>query len=451
MKITFFGAAGTVTGSKFLVATARTRILVDCGLFQGLKTLRLRNWQRLPITPADLDAIVLTHAHLDHSGYLPVIVRDGFRGPIYCTEPTRSLANILLPDSGYLQEEDARYANRKGFSKHRPARPLYTELEARSVAPIFEEVPFAHDMAVGDLTVRLVPAGHILGASSVVVSDGRRTLLVSGDLGRPDDLLMKPPAAPEKPDWVVMESTYGDRCHPAGDPLSLIGAIVKRTVERRGVLLIPAFAVGRAQTLLYCLYELFARGEVERVPVYLNSPMATDVTEVYRRHADDLRLTEEECTAACRTATLVKSVEESKALNGKPGPMIIISASGMLTGGRVLHHLEAFGSDPRNTILLVGFQAPGTRGEALASGARSLKIHGQHVSIKAEVVQLDTFSAHADQDDLLSWLGQCRREPRGVILVHGEPTAADRLRAQIEERLGYPTTVAEHGTTLALR
>jgi metallo-beta-lactamase family protein len=450
MKITFLGAAGTVTGSKFLLATKQTRILVDCGLFQGLKTLRRRNWQALPVKPTDIDAVALTHAHLDHSGYLPVLVRDGFRGPIHCTEPTKDLANILLPDSGHLQEEDAHYANRRGFSKHSPARPLYTESDARRVAAAFRPVGFDQDVEIGDLTVRFVPAGHILGASSVVVRHGSRTVLISGDLGRPDDLLMKAPVPPGQPDWVVMESTYGDRRHEAVDPIDLLGQVVKRTVERRGVLLIPAFAVGRAQTLLYCLHQLIARGDVERVPIYLNSPMATDVTELYQRHAEYLRLSREACVAACRSPTFVNSVEESKALNGRRGPMIIVSASGMLTGGRVLHHLEAFATDPDNTILLAGFQAPGTRGEALASGARNLKVHGQYVTIKAEVVRLDAFSAHADQGDLVDWLGQCRQPPRGVILVHGEPTASDRLRLHIEDTLGYRTTVAEHGTTADL-
>jgi len=450
MKITFLGAAGTVTGSKFLLATEQTRVLVDCGLFQGLKTLRLRNWQALPIKPEDIDAVALTHAHLDHSGYLPVLVRGGFRGPIHCTEPTKDLANILLPDSGHLQEEDARYANRRGFSKHRPARPLYTESEARRVATAFQPVGFDQDVEIGDLTVRFVPAGHILGASSVIVRHGSRTVLISGDLGRPDDLLMNAPVPPGQPDWVVMESTYGDRRHEAADPIELLGRVVKRTVARRGVLLIPAFAVGRAQALLYCLHELFARGKVDRVPVYLNSPMATDVTDLYQRHAQYLRLSREACVAACRTATFVNSVEESKALNGRAGPMIIVSASGMLTGGRVLHHLEAFAPNPDNTILLAGFQAPGTRGEALASGAKNLKVHGQYVSVKAEVARLDAFSAHADQGDLTDWLGQCRRKPRGVILVHGEPAASDRLRLHIEDTLGYRTTVAEHGTTTRL-
>jgi len=450
MKVTFLGGAGTVTGSKHLIESGKTRFLVDCGLFQGLKALRLRNWRPLPVDPRSIDAVVLTHAHIDHSGYLPVLVRDGFRGPIYCTEPTAELCNILLPDSGHLQEEDARYANKKKFSKHRPARPLYTEKDAKRVAKQLTPISFGGHETIGAFDVRLVPAGHILGTGSAYITDGGGTALFSGDLGRPHDLLMRAPATPEKPDWIFMESTYGARSHADHDPMAELGEIVSRTIERRGVVVIPSFAVGRAQTILYCLYRLFESGAVKRVPVYLNSPMATDVTDLYRRHAEFHRLSHDECAAVCQTARLVGTAEESKRLNLRRGPMVIISASGMLTGGRVLHHLRAFAPSARNTILLPGYQAPGTRGAALLEGAKKVKIHGSYVPVKAEVVQIDGFSAHADQGELLDWLGAAERKPRQVYLIHGDPTAADRLRQLIGERLDWPVTVAELGGTTEL-
>jgi len=450
MKIQFLGGAGTVTGSKFLVETRATRVLVDCGLFQGLKALRLRNRKPLPVRVEDIDAVVLTHAHIDHSGYLPVVVRDGFRGPIYATAPTRDLVGILLPDSGHLQEEDARYANLEKFSKHHPALPLYTEADAKRAAGRVQAVPRDQTLEVGDVTIRFGRSGHILGASTVAIEHRGRTVLFSGDLGRNDDLLMQPPQEPGSPDFVVMESTYGDRRHPTGDPLEMFGALVTRVVERGGVLLIPSFAVGRAQLLLYCMHRLFESGQAPRVPVYLNSPMASDVTELFRRYHDEHRLDAAESAAVCAVARIVASVEESIELNRRKGPMVIISASGMLTGGRILHHVKEFAPDPKNAILLPGFQAAGTRGAALLNGADELKIHGKYVPIRAEVVHVDGFSAHADCDGLLRWIGACSKPPNQVFLVHGEPGASDALRQRIEAKLGYDVTIPELGETISL-
>jgi metallo-beta-lactamase family protein len=427
-----------------------TRVLVDCGLFQGLKALRLRNWAPPPFPPASLDAVVLTHAHLDHSGYLPALVKGGFRGPIYCTPPSLDLCRILLPDSGHIQEEDAAYANRKHFSKHEPALPLYGEEEARQVLPLLRAVRFGEPFQVGGLHVELRRAGHILGAASALVSDGRRSVLFSGDLGRSDDLLMHPPEPPGEPDWVVMESTYGDRDHSQQDPLEAVAEILAQTHARGGTLLIPAFAVGRAQTLLYCLHEVFRRGAAPRVPVFVNSPMATDVTDLYERHTNYHRLGPRECAAVCDVATYTRSAEESRQLARLRGRMVILSASGMATGGRVLHHLRALAPDEHNTVLLPGFQAPGTRGDSLARGAASLKIHGAWVPVRARVIQLDVFSAHADQGQLLAWLSACRRPPRGVFLVHGEPLAADALRLRVQEKLGFRVSVAEHQESVEL-
>jgi metallo-beta-lactamase family protein len=444
VRLQFLGAAGTVTGSKFLVETAQTRLLVDCGIYQGVKQLRLRNWRPPPFEPSELDAVVLSHAHLDHSGYLPALVRDGYRGPIHVTPPTRDLCRILLPDSGHIHEEDARYANRKKFSKHAPALPLYTEADALRVFPQLSTAEYGEELRVGDLRVRLSRAGHILGAASVSISNGQGELLFSGDLGRPDDLLMPPPETPGAPDWVVVESTYGDRSHAEVDPIAAVAEIVTRTAKRGGVLLIPSFAVGRAQTLLYCLHEIFARDLAPAVPVYLNSPMAGSVTDLYERYVDYHRLSREACGAVCDVATFTRTVDESKALCERRGPLVIVSASGMATGGRVLHHLKALAPDPANTILLPGFQAPGTRGAALASGAPSIKIHGSYVPVRAEVIQLDVFSAHADRDGLLEWLAACGRAPRRVFVAHGEPVASDALRLRIEEKLGYEAQVPEY-------
>lgn len=444
MDITFLGGAGTVTGSRFLVTAGDTSILVDCGLFQGLKRLRLRNREHFPVDLRKLDAVVLTHAHLDHSGYLPVLVRDGYRGPIYCTPPTRDLCAILLPDSGRLQEEDARYANKRGFSKHHPAEPLYTERDALAVPRRMTPVALGEVLKVGSLRVRLVPAGHILGAAGVIIDDGETSVLFSGDLGRDDDLLMERPARPERVDYVVTESTYGDRLHDDISPIDALGMVLQRTLEREGTLLIPAFAVGRTQTLLYCLHALFQRGDVPRVPVYVNSPMATDVTELYLRHHAWHKLSEAQCRHMCKVAEFVTDVDASIELVRRKEPMVVVSASGMLTGGRVLHHLRALAPEARNTILLPGYQAPGTRGADLVAGAAEIKVHGRFVPVRAEIAQLNVLSAHADQRGILDWLGAIPEPPRGVFVVHGDPEAADTLRRQIDRELGFEAYVPDH-------
>jgi metallo-beta-lactamase family protein len=444
MRLDFLGAAGTVTGSKYLVEAGDTRVLVDCGLYQGVKALRLRNWAEFPVDPTSIDAVLLTHAHIDHSGYLPRLVRDGFAGPVYCSEPTGELCRILLPDAAYLQEEDAAYANRKGFSKHRPALPLFTSEDAEAALGQLRAVAFDPWQSLGSLRFRLRPAGHILGAASIEVEHAERRILFSGDLGRDDDLLMHPPAAPGAPDWVVIESTYGDRRHPQLDPFQAVAEVLTRTVARGGVLLIPSFAVGRAQTLLYCLHEIFRRGLAEPVPVFVNSPMATDVTRLFGRMAEYHRLDTDQAGDVCDVAHYVRSVEESRELGARRDPAVIISASGMASGGRVLHHLRALAPGAHNTLLFPGFQAPGTRGDAIVRGAESVKIHGRLVPIAAEVVQLDIISAHADQPGLLAWLGACERSPRRVFVTHGEPVPADTLRRLVKDELGVPAHAPEY-------
>ncbi|MBK0393917.1 MBL fold metallo-hydrolase [Ramlibacter algicola] len=451
MRLTFLGGAGTVTGSRFLLEHGGRRLLVDCGLFQGLKQLRLRNWAPFPVPPASIDAVVLTHAHIDHSGYIPALAKHGFRGPVFCTPATRDLAGLLLPDSGHLQEEDAAYANRHGLSKHRPALPLYTEANARASLSLLEAVRFDEPFTpVPGLKARFVRAGHILGAASVHLAWDGGSVLFSGDLGRNADPLMEPPDAPPAADHVVMESTYGDRDHEDVQPEDELARVVVRTAARGGMVVIPAFAVGRAQLVLHLLARLKGQGRIPPdLPVFLDSPMATDVTQLYAKYRDEHRLDNAACEAMCHQARFVQSVEESMSLRELRMPSVIVSASGMATGGRVVHHLEAFLPDRRNTVLLVGYQAAGTRGATLAAGLRDVKIHGQHVPVRAEIASLGAMSAHADRGELLHWLDRLPHAPRSVHLVHGEPVAADSLRRDIEERHpGWSCIVAEQLATV---
>jgi len=446
MELQFLGAAGTVTGSRYLVTTESARILVDCGLFQGYKQLRERNWEPLPIAPQGLDAVVLTHAHLDHSGYVPLLVRNGFRGKIHCTRSTQDLCGVLLPDSGYLQEEDAEYANRHGSSKHKPALPLYTQHDAVHSLGFFVPHGFheTFEPAPG-LTVSFVPAGHILGAAIVILKTASTTLTFSGDLGRPDDLLMPSPQAVAHTDYLVVESTYGNRLHDRTDPMILLRDVIQQTTARGGVVIIPAFAVGRTQNLLYRIHLLKQSGALPRtLPIFLNSPMASHVTDIYQAHTDDHKLTRAQSQAIHKSVKIVATVEESKALNHMRTPMVIIAASGMATGGRVLHHLQTFAPDPRNTILFAGFQAGGTRGAAMLAGAESIRIFGQDIPVGAQVSQLDNLSAHADADEITAWLSHFESPPRRTFITHGEPDAADALRRRIKDRFGWPCSVPDY-------
>lgn len=445
MQISFLGATGTVTGSKYLLETGDARLLVDCGLFQGYKQLRLKNWSVPPLDPGTLDAVLLTHAHIDHSGYLPLLAKRGFKGRIHATAATIDLSRILLPDSGYLQEEQARFANRHGHSKHSPALPLYTEADAEECLQLFAAVGFDKSFApCGGVTARLSRAGHLLGAASIRLESQGRSILFSGDVGRPNDPLMHPPAPPPESDYLVVESTYGDRMHPRIDPGEELAAAINRAVQRGGVIVVPTFAIGRAQLLLLLIAELKASGAIADVPVYLDSPMAIDATGLYQRHAVEHRLSAREFALLARSAELVRTVEQSKALDALREPAIILAASGMATGGRVVHHLKTFLPDARNLILLTGFQAGGTRGASLAAGARYLRIHGQDFPVAAEVVALDAMSAHADASELIEWLKQMPRAPRRCFITHGEPAASDALRLRIEHELRWPVTVPEY-------
>jgi metallo-beta-lactamase family protein len=450
MHLQFLGATGTVTGSKYLLSIGAARILVDCGLFQGYKRLRLRNWEALPLQASAIDAVVLTHAHLDHSGYLPLLVKNGFRGKIYCSEATFELCKIILPDSGHLQEEEANFANRHRFTKHAPALPLYTVADAEQALKRFAPVPFGKRFTVAEgLSGELARAGHILGAAIVSLfaagPQGDTKLVFSGDLGRPNDLVMAPPENVATADYLVIESTYGNRSHDPADPRLMLAKTIRDTAARGGVTIIPSFAVGRAQSLLYAVHLLKQAGEIPPLlPVYLNSPMAVDATEIYHRHRADHRLSRDECEAMCHAAHIVNSVDESIALNTRHMPMVIIAASGMATGGRVLHHLKAFASDPRNTILFAGYQAGGTRGAMMLAGVDAIKVHGEMVPLRAQVAQIDNLSAHADGNELMAWLSHFESPPKRTFVTHGEPDAAEALRRRIEHELRWPCLVPEY-------
>ncbi len=451
MKLTFLGGAGTVTGSKYLIESGSRRILVDCGLFQGRKQLRLRNWRPFSPDPSTLDAVVLTHAHLDHSGFLPVVVRSGFRGPVYCTAATRDLLAILLPDSARLQEEEAEFANRHRYSKHSPALPLYTEADARQALQLLRPVEwFTRVSPARGLEAEFSPAGHLLGAASVLVRSASCRILFSGDLGRSDDPVMRPPTPPPVAEWVVIESTYGDRRHAAVDAESELAALMSPVLQRGGVIVVPSFAVGRAQMLLHLITRLKARRAIADVPVFLNSPMATDATHVYDMHRDEHRLTAAECAAIRRTVRFVDSVEESKNLNRLTGPAIIVSASGMATGGRVLHHLKAFAPDERNLILFAGYQVAGTRGAAMLAGADTIKMLGEYIPVRAGVAQLQGLSAHADCDQLIAWLKSSAVASTQVFVTHGEPAASESLALRINSELALQVTVPAEGRTILL-
>jgi metallo-beta-lactamase family protein len=434
-----------VTGSRYLLDDGDLRILVDCGLFQGYKILRERNWRPFPVPPSSIDAVVLTHAHLEHTGYVPSLVRDGFRGPVYATAGTAELCSLLLPDSGHLLEEEAETALRRKSSRHAVPRALYTADDAVRSLERFEPQEFDQRIELGKgLAFSFRRAGHILGAAQVRVESNGHSLHFTGDLGRDDDPLMNPPAPLGRCDVLVTESTYGDRAHPRTDPESELGEVVNRVAKRGGVVLIAAFAVGRAETLMLHLSRLIRKRKVPDIPVFLNSPMAVDATEMYQRHRDEHRISDSEFGEMYRLPVMIRTVDDSKLLNLRGGPMVIISASGMLTGGRVLHHLEAYAGERKNCIVLSGYQAGGTRGSALLSGAQTLRVYGRDLPIRAEVVSLESLSAHADADAILTWMSHAPMPPRMTYVTHGEIGASDVLRRRIEHELQWAARVPEY-------
>ncbi len=452
MRVSFLGATGTVTGSKYLVeCRGGARVLVDCGLFQGQKNLRQRNWTSLPVSPASIDAVLLTHAHIDHTGYLPALVKHGFRGDVFCTSATRDLAQILLPDCGYLQEEDARHANARGYSRHKPAMPLFTREDAAACLPLLRPVDYGVALQVAPrLNVTFHPAGHILGSAFLVLEDEATRLLFSGDVGRQHDVLMRPPSPIPAVDYIVCESTYGDRLHDPADGAEKLAEVIHKTMVHGGKVVIPAFAVGRAQALLYLLSGLRLKGRIPRMPVFLDSPMAIDTSEIYCRHRAEHRLDEPSCRATCTVARCLRTPAESKELNSMALPYVVLSASGMATGGRVVHHLARLLPDARNTVLLAGFQAAGTRGRRLAEGAETVRIHGDDVPVRAHVEMLHHLSAHADRDELLTWLRTASHSPQCVFVTHGEAQAAQAFSAHVAGSLGWSTIVPEDGEVVEL-
>lgn len=475
MRLTFHGAAGTVTGSKYLLEAGGARVLVDCGLFQGVKALRELNWAPLPFKAGEVDAVLLTHAHLDHVGYLPRVVKEGFGGPVFCTPATAELAKLILLDSAKIQESDAAYANKKGFSKHKPALPLYTGDDVRETLPLLAPITLNEWRQVaGPIWARWRDAGHLLGSTMIEVevrepaprgaagsqsSKGPQRILFSGDVGRYDGPLYHDPSPPPECDYLVCESTYGDRDHPEGDIADGLAEVVLRGVARGGVMLMASFAVGRAQQLVYLLQVLRCQNKIPDLPIYIDSPMAVDATRIYREHCAEHDLTEAElcgaggalCMVGDRPALagpsvrLSRTVDESKAINHVEGPAIVISSSGMMTGGRILHHLKRRLPDPRNTLILGGFMAEGTRGRLLQDGAPTLRMHGEEIPVRAAIEKVPGLSGHADRKGLLRWLDGLAEAPKQVFLTHGEPGPAAALADTLRAENGWNVTVPKLG------
>lgn len=455
-KITFLGAAGTVTGSKYLVEAEGKRLLVDCGLFEGSRELRQRNWDRLPIDPATIDWVLLTHAHIDHTGYLPRLTRDGFRGPIYANPATRELCNLLLPDSAHLQEEEAQYATRKGYSRHKPPLPLYTVAESQQALAQFHDIPRADVFQISpQFSVRPHDAGHILGSTWLeltITEAGKKMLVVfSGDLGRYDQPILNDPESPTRADYLLCESTYGDRDHPAGDVAAELADAINQTAKRGGAVVIPAFAVGRTQTIMYYLKQLVGQKRIPDLPVYVDSPMAINATELYKNHPEDhdLDFSHQENNGDrdplnLHEVHMTRSVEESKKINDVVAPCIIVSASGMASGGRILHHLAHRLPDSRSTVLLVGYQGEGTRGRQLLDGAKYLNLFGESVPVRARILELGQLSAHAGKSELLRWLSGFQSAPKQTFMIHGEPSGLSGLRDAIKAKFDWPVTIPEY-------
>ena len=461
-NLQFLGATGTVTGSKYVLEVGGNRAIIDCGLFQGFKELRERNWEPLAVNPASIGWALVTHAHIDHTGYLPRLVRDGFTGPIYATTATADLMKIMLPDSARLQEEDAEYANRKGFTKHKPALPLYTERDAEDALRHVRPVHYNQDVRLSKfINARFIPAGHILGSSFIHfdITEPERepfTILFSGDVGRYDEPILNDPSAIDEADYLLVESTYGDRLHEDSDPKTRLAEIINATAERGGKIIIPAFAVGRTQLLVYYLRELEDEGRIPVLPVSVDSPMGAEATRLYSRHKEDHDFDMQRIEnlkrnpLATRNFHLVQGRGGSKALSAEKGPAIIVSASGMATGGRVLHHLARFLPDPASTVIFVGYQGAGTRGRRLQDGEKEVKIHGQFVPVNARIESIGSLSAHADSAELLRWLGGFKRPPRTTFIIHGEPDSAAALRDKIVKDLGWNVVIPTYKEVVEL-
>ena len=451
VQLKFLGGAGTVTGSKILLKTAKHQVLIDCGLFQGLKELRLLNWQKIPLDIRHLDAVILTHGHLDHCGYLPVLVKYGFSGPVYTTPPSQDITGIILRDSARIQEEDAAHANKGGYSRHHPAKPLYTVNDVERTMPLFEAVEDGKWVTINeDFKFCFRKSGHILGSAIIELNCKGRKIVFSGDLGRKQPLLLEPPVRLKEADYIVLESTYGDRLHSKVSPYQEVAQVVNHTFRKGGVLIIPSFAVERTQELLLILNTLRADKSIPPVPIYLDTPMGIDVSMLYLKYRNWHSLSDSECTSMVHDLHLIREFEHTLHVLDNKTPKIIIAGSGMVTGGRVLYYLEQLLEEKPNTILLVGYQAPGTRGNLLRSGTGELKIHGNYYHVQAEISHIDSLSAHGDQADLLWWLNSFKAAPKQLFINHGEAQASDALRLKIKDTLHWPVTIAEMDRTYAL-
>jgi metallo-beta-lactamase family protein len=460
-KLTFYGATGTTTGSRFLLELGERKILIDCGMFQGPKANRLKNWDKFPVPPAEIDRILLTHAHIDHTGYLPRLCRQGFSGPVHCTDATHDLCEILLKDSAHLHEEDAYWANKKGYSRHKPAQPLYTVKDAEKSLSLFAPLHYGEGLYIDDTArVKFKDAGHILGSALIDIKTGDnrrgRKILFSGDIGRPDKQLLKDPVQVFSVDYLILESTYGDRLHDEASPVDELARVINESVERGGVLVIPSFAVGRTQTLLYLIRELEEQDKIPSLPVYVDSPMAIDTTDIFRKRISDFDIASRVLTLKGveifrpRQLHLCETREQSKAINERQSQAIIISSSGMVTGGRVLHHMVQRLPHPENTILFIGYQASGTRGRSILERQPSVKIHGRQIPIKAGVEKISGFSGHADYNEILAWLLGFDRPPEKTFIVHGEPESSTALAEKIREKLGWEVVIPDFGQTFEI-
>ena len=460
-KLTFYGATGTTTGSRYLLELHGKKILVDCGMFQGPKANRLKNWDEFPVPPSEIDRILLTHAHIDHSGYLPRLCREGFSGSIHCTDATHDLCEILLKDSAHIQEEDAYWANKKGYSKHKRAQPLYTIKDAEKTLSLFSPLHYGEDFHDDDVVrFKFKDAGHILGSALIDIKTGDskrgKKILFSGDIGRPDKQLLRDPIQVFNVDYLILESTYGDRLHAEDSPVDELARVIRESVERAGVLVIPSFAVGRTQTLLYLIRELEEQGKIPSLPVYVDSPMAIDVTDIFSKRISDFDITSRVLTLKGvkifhpEQLRLCKTREQSKNINQRESQAIIISSSGMVTGGRILHHMIQRLPQPENTILFIGYQASGTRGRTILEGQPSVKIHGRQIPIKASVEKISGFSGHADYNEILAWLIGFDRPPEKTFIVHGEPEASASLAEKIRDKLGWEVAIPEFGESFDL-
>ncbi|MCH4824378.1 MBL fold metallo-hydrolase [Gramella lutea] len=442
LKIKFLGAAGSVTGSKFYLENEQIRLMIDCGMFQGLKELRLLNWQDLDIDVPKIDLVLITHAHLDHTGYLPKLVQQGFKGKIYGTSPSLAIASIILNDTAKIQEEDAEQANKEEYSKHHPAKPLYTIKDVEECQKLFQSVHMGDWIEIGqDVKFRYFKAGHILGACSIELNISGKTLVFSGDLGRNEDLLMEAPKKPRWADYLFLESTYGNRLHPQENVDNLLSESILEIINTHGILLIASFAVERLQLLAYILWKLFKSNRIPEIPVYIDSPMGIDATEVFSRFPEFHKIPQHDFEAMKNRFELVSSYKRTWEIIDMNKPRIVIAGSGMLTGGRILTYLKYYIGNPSTHLLLTGYQAEGTRGRQLEEGAYEIKMKGRYFPVKAKIVKLESLSAHADQKELLDWCSEIKNIPENVFLIHGEKHAADALRVKIETKFNWKVSI----------